>query len=173
MLVFLNLAIMYKILLLIFVILPIVEIWLLINVGGWIGAPLTILAIIATAIIGVAWLRFQGFSTLNRFNQRLAGGQLPTAELVEGVLLVVAGAFLLTPGFATDSVGFALLVSPIRQTLASWLLKFVFVDRIRASGFSGVFTGSRQAGQESANGNDPVVIEGEFEREHDRHEDAK
>ena len=153
---------MFRILLLVFIILPIVEIWLLIQVGGWIGAPLTILAVLATAVIGVAWLRIQGFTTLNRFNQRLARGELPSGELVEGVLLIVAGAFLLTPGFATDTVGFALLIPAFRQTFAQWALRYVLVGQIHTPG--------RDNQAHTHDDSDPVIIEGEFRRVSDKDE---
>ncbi|MDG1938487.1 MAG: FxsA family protein, partial [Pseudomonadales bacterium] len=83
-------------LLLLFISVPIVEMWLLIAVGQQIGAPLTISLVVATAVIGVYWLRQQGFSTLTRLNQRLASGQLPAREIAEGVVLTVGGALLLT-----------------------------------------------------------------------------
>lgn len=169
---------MFRALLLVFIILPIVEIWLLIQVGGWIGAPLTILAVLATAVIGVAWLRIQGFTTLNRFNQRISRGEMPSGELLEGVLLIVAGAFLLTPGFATDSVGFALLIPSIRQSFAQWAVRFVLVGQIgsvHSAGPGSAGTRGQQQARQSENrsDSDPVVIEGEFQRVNDKEENEE
>jgi len=103
----------------IFLLVPVVEIFLLIQVGGMIGAPLTILLVILTAIIGVRLLKIQGLSTLTRAQNKMQTGQMPAQEILEGMGLVVAGAFLLTPGFFTDTVGFLLLLPPTRNWLVS------------------------------------------------------
>ena len=95
--------------LLIFFITPIVEMYLLIEVGGYIGALPTIGLVMITAVIGVTLLRIQGLATLTRGVNRLQTGELPAREVVEGLLLAVAGALLLTPGFVTDGIGFILL----------------------------------------------------------------
>jgi UPF0716 protein FxsA len=100
---------MFRYLFPLFIAVPLLEAWLLIKVGGVIGAGSTVLLIVLTAIIGVFCLRRQGASTLNRIHHNLYNGTLPAIELVEGALLVVAGALLLTPGFATDAAGFLLL----------------------------------------------------------------
>ena len=109
-------------LLLLFIAIPIIEMWLLITVGQYIGAPLTIWLVVATAVIGVYWLRQQGFSTLTRLNQRLSSGQLPAREIAEGVILTVGGALLLTPGFATDVLGFSCLFPLTRALWANLAL---------------------------------------------------
>ena len=166
---------MYRFLLPIFVVLPIVEVWLLITVGREIGILPTVLAVIATAIIGVYWLRVQGLSTLVRFQERVFDRQLPATEIVEGVMLVVAGAFLLTPGFATDSVGFALLVPSSRRWIAERLKGLVVAGVVMPHSEQNTanwsskqpFPGSGgQTG--SSQSEDPVIIEGEYTRE-DRH----
>jgi UPF0716 protein FxsA len=102
-----------------FLLVPIVEIYLLIQVGNVIGAGWTVLLVVMTAVIGVWLLRIQGLSTLMRAQRRLQDNELPAAEILEGVALVVAGAFLLTPGFATDTLGFLLLFPPTRIWLVS------------------------------------------------------
>ena len=102
-----------------FLIVPIIEIYLLIQVGEVIGAGWTILLVVLTAVIGVWLLRIQGLSTLMRAQQRLQANELPASELLEGMALVIAGAFLLTPGFATDTLGFLLLIPFTRQ----WMVK--------------------------------------------------
>lgn len=105
------------ILFLLFLAMPIVEMYLLIQVGGWIGALPTIGLVALTAMVGMALLRQQGFATLLRGQQRMAEGQLPAQELMEGFALAVGGALLLTPGFVTDAVGFSLLLPPTRRLL--------------------------------------------------------
>ncbi len=107
------------ILFLLFLAIPVVEIYLLIKVGSAIGALPTIGLVVLTAIIGATLLRQQGLNTINRVRGEMAEGKLPAMAMVEGVLLVVSGAFLLTPGFFTDTVGFLLLVPTFRR----WLIK--------------------------------------------------
>jgi UPF0716 protein FxsA len=113
---------MFPVLTVIFLIVPAVEIYLLIEVGGVIGAPWTIFLVVLTAVIGVRLLKIQGVSTLMRAQTKMQGGQMPAQEMVEGLGLVVAGAFLLTPGFFTDTVGFLLLIPPVRVWLVSKLV---------------------------------------------------
>lgn len=103
----------------IFLLVPIIEIYLLIQVGQVIGAGWTIFLVVATAVIGVALLKVQGLSTLNRAQQKMQANELPAREILEGMGLVVAGALLLTPGFFTDAVGFFLLFPPTRIWLVS------------------------------------------------------
>jgi UPF0716 protein FxsA len=105
----------------IFLVVPIVEIYLLIQVGQVIGAGWTIFLVVLTAVIGVGLLRIQGLSTLNRAQQKLQQNELPAREMLEGMGLVVAGALLLTPGFFTDTIGFLLLFPPTRL----WLVKSI------------------------------------------------
>jgi UPF0716 protein FxsA len=136
---------------LVFFLTPIVEMYLLIEVGGYIGALPTIGLVMLTAVIGVALLRIQGFATLTRGLSRLQQGQLPAQELAEGLLLAVAGAMLLTPGFVTDAAGFVLLFPPSRVSVARWLLSRVEVRAAEAGGKRGGFT----------------IIEGDFRRHPD------
>ena len=104
-----------------FIVMPILELMLLIKVGSYIGVLPTITIVFVTAILGVSLLRREGISTIGKAQQRLEAGEIPATELVEGALLVVSGAFLLTPGFITDSFGFACLVPPLRQRIARYL----------------------------------------------------
>jgi UPF0716 protein FxsA len=112
---------MFPVITTIFLLVPIAEIFLLIQVGGIIGAPWTILLVVLTAVIGVRLLKIQGVSTLARAQNKMQTGQMPAQEMLEGMGLVVAGAFLLTPGFFTDTVGFVLLFPPTR----AWLVRKV------------------------------------------------
>lgn len=113
----------FSILLTIFIVVPLVEIYLLIKVGGVIGAPWTIFLVVFTAMLGAFLVRSQGFSTLRRIQASLAAGELPATELLAGVFLLIAGALLLTPGFFTDAVGFACLTPPLRRGLIRYALE--------------------------------------------------
>lgn len=107
---------------LLFLAVPFVEIWLLIKVGVVIGAGWTIFLVVATAAIGAWLVRAQGLSTIGRIQQEMAAGRLPADEVIQGLFLLVSGALLVTPGFFTDSVGFALLIPAVRRYLASRLI---------------------------------------------------
>jgi UPF0716 protein FxsA len=109
---------MFPLIAILFLVVPIIEIYLLIKVGSVIGAGWTILLVVLTAVIGVWLLRIQGLSTLTRAQRRLQENELPAREILEGMALVVAGALLLTPGFFTDTIGFLLLFPPTRIWLA-------------------------------------------------------
>ena len=102
---------------LIFLAVPLTEIFLLIKVGNVIGASWTITLVVLTALVGAWLVRLQGLSALNRVRQSAVRGELPALELLEGLFLLAAGALLLTPGFFTDFVGFACLTPPLRRSL--------------------------------------------------------
>ncbi|MGB0713311.1 MAG: FxsA family protein, partial [Gammaproteobacteria bacterium] len=107
----------FSVLLLLFIMIPVIEIYLFIQVGGVIGAPSTIALVIVTAIVGAALLRQQGLSTLMRVRTEMDRGQIPAMAMMEGVVLLICGAFLLTPGFFTDAVGFLGLIPFTRRAL--------------------------------------------------------
>ncbi len=96
---------------------PLIEIGLFIEIGGFIGLWPTLALVVLTAAIGSWQLRTQGLATLARGRQQLDRGQLPARELFDGFCLVIAGAFLLTPGFMTDAIGLALFVPGFRDLL--------------------------------------------------------
>ncbi len=105
----------------ILIITPIVEIAVFVEVGGLIGLWPTLATVVLTAFIGTALLRQQGLATLSRAQQEMAAQRVPVRELFHGICLLLAGALLLTPGFVTDAVGFALFVPPVRETIGQWL----------------------------------------------------
>ena len=109
-------------LLLIFIVIPLAEIAVFIQVGDAIGLGPTIAIVIITAIIGTALLRAQGFATLSRAQKTVSEGGIPIDSVIDGASLLVAGAFLLTPGMITDSLGFLLFVPAFRH----WLAKLAF-----------------------------------------------
>jgi len=109
---------LFRIFLILFITIPLVEIAILINIGKIIGAGYTIALVIGTAFLGVSLLRIQGISTLAKVQANIKKGQLPATELIEGLILLISGALLLTPGFFTDMLGFLMLVPILRQRLA-------------------------------------------------------
>ncbi|WP_198262494.1 FxsA family protein [sulfur-oxidizing endosymbiont of Gigantopelta aegis] len=108
--------------LIIFIGVPLAEIYLLIEVGGAIGAIPTVLAVVFTAVLGVTLIRIQGFSTLQKAQTSMSQGVLPATEMLEGLMLLFAALCLLIPGFFTDGVGFLLLVPPLRALIASYFV---------------------------------------------------
>lgn len=147
--------------LLVFFLTPIIEMYLLIEVGGYIGAWPTIGLVMITAVIGVALLRIQGLATLTRGIGRLNQGELPAREMVEGLLLAVAGALLLTPGFVTDLVGFLLLAPPTRLLIAERVLANVQV--VNPPGWPPGNPDAARPRERQRPGVRPDVIEGEYE----------
>lgn len=97
---------------------PLLEIYVLIQVGRVIGAGSTIVLVILTALAGSWLLRMQGLRTIARVQEALARGELPAEELLGGLVLVLTSVLLLTPGFVTDLVGFVVLIPAVRQALA-------------------------------------------------------
>lgn len=142
---------MTQILFAIFLVVPLVEIWLLIEVGSVIGAIWTVILVVLTALIGAALVRAQGLATLSRAQAQLQAGELPAVEMFEGVALIIAGALLLTPGFFTDTVGFTLLVPPLRR----WLIRTVMTRR---------FIQPRPSPGTTAPGDRHRTLDGEFDR---------
>lgn len=112
---------MRALLFLAFVAVSLAELWILIQVGSVIGAAATVLLVIAIAFVGASLVKYEGLRTWVRFQQALAEGRLPAGEVVDGVLILSAGALLVTPGFATDAVGLALLLPPSRALIARGL----------------------------------------------------
>lgn len=136
-----------------FITVPLVEMIILIEVGGLIGAIPTVGLVILTATIGLWLLRLEGTATLVRVQERLAQGQIPETELLEGIMLLVGGALLLTPGFVTDALGFTCLLPGLRRPIARWIIR---QGVLRAVNISGTF----RAGQSSQSGG--TTIDGEF-----------
>lgn len=146
-------------LLLFFFTVPLVEIYVLLEVGGLIGVLPTIVAVVLTAVIGAGLIRAQGLATLARVQQELERGELPAVGIIEAALLMVAGALLLTPGFVTDTIGFLLLIPPLRR----WAIESFIARRLTVVDGAGGADGQAGAGAAGR----PRVIEGEFRREDD------
>jgi UPF0716 protein FxsA len=145
----------FPLFLLLFILAPIAEIWLMIDIGSEIGAGWTVLAIITTAIIGASLVRFQGIGVYSRLNQTAARGEIPAMEMIEGVFLLISGILLLLPGFITDALGFLMLIPPLRHWLALNTVKHFFIV-------------PNAADPSSHNGQDQTIevttIEGEYRR---------
>ncbi|MEQ9518947.1 MAG: FxsA family protein [Parvibaculum sp.] len=108
-----------------FVLIPLAEIGLFIQVGGLIGLWPTLFIVIGTAFAGTALLRAQGLAAFSRAQTQMVDGKLPVEEVVHGFCLVIAGALLLTPGFLTDAVGLLLFVPQVRLFLGRKALKWL------------------------------------------------
>ena len=104
-----------------FTIIPIVEIYLLIQIGTIFGALTSVTLVIVTGFLGAYLARIQGLRTLFRIQESLGEGRMPSGELLDAFLIGIAGLVLLTPGFITDALGFLLLIPNIRTVIKSWL----------------------------------------------------
>tara|TARA_B100000700_G_C14626607_1_gene660777 strand:- start:239 stop:664 length:426 start_codon:yes stop_codon:yes gene_type:complete len=104
-------------LLILLIAIPLIEIYLFIKIGSYIGAFSTISLIIITAIIGIIYARYEGFNTLKSGMSQLIKNQLPVYEIISGAALAFAALLLITPGFATDFIGFLLIFPPTRKLI--------------------------------------------------------
>lgn len=152
-----------RILFLIFIIVPILEMVLLIKVGGLIGVLPTIALVCLTAFIGVALIRAQGFVTMQNAQKKLAAGQVPGQELIDGASLLVGGAMLLTPGFFTDTIGFLLLAPAFRRVMFHKLLARL----LAGNAINGSFH-MYSARPSQPRHDEPRVFEGEYRHEEDK-----
>jgi UPF0716 protein FxsA len=110
-------------LLLLFIVLPLAELFVILKVGDLIGAVPTILLLAADSVLGAMLLRSQGGRVWTRFREALERGDVPHREVIDGVLVIFGGAFLITPGFLTDIVGILLLLPPSRAAFRAWLIR--------------------------------------------------
>jgi UPF0716 protein FxsA len=106
-----------------FIVVPIAELAVLIQIGQWIGVLPTIALLIADSILGAALMRSQGRAAWMRFNAALAEGRVPGREVMDGVLVIFGGALLLTPGFLSDILGLILLLPPTRALVRTVLVR--------------------------------------------------
>ncbi|MCI5059490.1 MAG: FxsA family protein [Alphaproteobacteria bacterium] len=140
----------------IFIVVPLVELYVFLQVGESLGIFHTLLICVLTAIIGGFLVKQQGLATLMGAKSDMRTGKMPIGRLFDGFCIVIAGALLLTPGFVTDGIGFALLLPPLRAVLREILMK---------SGKFHFYTGATRASD--ARGQSPhsetTIIEGEFE----------
>src|SRR4051812_20732559 len=114
---------MLPVLLVLFIVVPLVELYVIIQVGQAIGVVPTLLLLLADSVLGSMLMRAQSRSSCARFQLALAESRVPTREVFDGVLVIFGGALLLTPGFVTDIFGFALLVPPTRAAIRGLLVR--------------------------------------------------
>lgn len=129
---------MFPILLLLFIFVPIIEIGLFISVGGYLGLWPTIALVLITAFVGASLVRSQGLQTLMSVQGKLQQGELPAQQILEGVMLAIAGVLLLTPGFMTDALGMLVLLPAPRAAIAKYLMSKIVVKSV-GGGFQGGF----------------------------------
>ena len=142
---YIGLEFVMRYVLLLFILMPIIEIAVLLRVGAAIGWLSALAVVILTAIVGTLMLRQQGLTTLSRAQQRLAGGEMPAEQLLEGLFLMFGGALLLTPGFVTDAMGFLCLVPISRQAMVRYI-------KSRSLGMVGVASPGRPMGAGTGTG---------------------
>ena len=118
---------------LLFTVIPFIELALLIKIGTMIGAFETIMIIIITGMAGALMVRSAGIDCFFRIQKNLNSGIIPTDDLLSGLLILVAGAFLITPGLLTDAAGFLLLIPVTREVLKKYLKKYVKIKAEHAN----------------------------------------
>ncbi len=106
-----------------FIGLPVVELALLFKVHDFMGWGSTILLVLLTGIVGASLVRRQGVALLFKIQREMANGNLPAPQMMDGIMVLLAGALLITPGLITDTVGFALLIPYVREHIRGWLRK--------------------------------------------------
>ncbi|MBU2984489.1 FxsA family protein [Saccharophagus degradans] len=157
-----------RILFLLFIVVPIIEIMVLIQASKIIGGWGTVGLILLTAMAGMALLRRQGVATLMRARQRMNEGAIPATEMVEGIFLAVGGALLLTPGFVTDAIGFCCLIPGVRKALIGGVLaRAVNIQTFSSAQHTSKQSGTFSGPQGNPRGSQSDVIDGEFRREDD------
>lgn len=170
---------MFPILLLLFIFVPIIEIGLFIQVGGFLGLWPTIGLVLVTAFVGASLVRSQGIQTLMSVQNRLQQGELPAQQIFEGVMLAVAGVLLLTPGFMTDAFGMLVLLPAPRAFIAKYLMSKMVVKSVGGQGFHTGFHNDPFDNRSHHNApfdRDPFqsqqgdTFEGEYERKEDDEE---
>jgi UPF0716 protein FxsA len=146
-----------------FIVVPLIELYLIIKVGSYIGALWTVIIVIMTAVIGVQLLRIQGFNTLRRAQQNMAQGSMPAMEMMEGIVLAVGGALLITPGFITDTLGFLCLVPVTRRAM---IRHFMSVSSVQMHGSPGQNSADQPPHPHDSN-RGGRTLDGEYRREDD------
>jgi UPF0716 protein FxsA len=136
---------------------PLAELYVLLEIGRSIGAGTTIALVVLTAVLGAWLLRWQGLATIARAQAVLKAGELPAVELVEGLILLLTGVMLLTPGFITDAIGFMCLLPAVRRHIARGFAARMIVRNVQ----------HRRAGGRA----DAHTIDGEYEVDNNDHTD--
>jgi UPF0716 protein FxsA len=138
-------------LLIVFIVVPIVELYVIIQVGQAIGVVPTLFLLLLSAVLGTFLLRTQGRAVWRRFNEALNERRVPHREVLDGVLVIFGGALLLTPGFVTDIVGILFLLPPSRAGIRGFLSK-LFIGRVALSGRAAYWGYNRVRGRRGSSG---------------------
>ncbi|WP_019026449.1 FxsA family protein [Colwellia piezophila] len=170
---------MFQLLFVLFIIIPIIEITVIMQVGALLGIWPTVAIVILSAWLGAKYVRQQGLATLQSVQTKMAQGEMPSGEIVTGLMILVAGVLLVTPGFVTDIFGLLLLVPNVRTAIANKVQKHIKVNQFGAGasfqqGASGnvyqhenttePFTSSKFSSHESLSHHQGETLEGEFKR---------
>ena len=166
---------MFQLLFVLFIIIPIIEITVIMQVGALLGVWPTIAIVILSAWLGAKYVRQQGLATLQSVQTKMAQGEMPSGEIVTGLMLLVAGVLLVTPGFVTDIFGLLLLVPSVRTGIANQVQKHIKVNKFAAgASFHQESTGNvyqhENTTEPFVSPNKPIshhqgdILEGEFKR---------
>lgn len=147
---------MYRRLLILFIIVPLVELYLLAIVGSRVGLPATILLVVLTGAWGAYLAKSQGLSILAKIQFETSAGRVPTAELLDGLLVLIGGVVLLTPGLLTDLVGFLLMVPSFRAIIRN-RVKAKFAAQIRGFNMKSSDRMGAQTSEDKINKNDDII----------------
>ncbi|MCK2219320.1 FxsA family protein [Actinomadura sp. ATCC 31491] len=151
-----------------FLVVPVLEIWLLIQVGSVIGGPATVALLIADSLLGAWIVRREGRRAWRALQEALRAGRMPERELADGALVLVGGALLLTPGFFTDVFGFACLLPvtrPLMRRLGAWFFERRVKRMAAASPYAGLFPSRQDPAAPHGAGR---VVTGEVIKEEER-----
>lgn len=151
-----------------FLLIPLIEIALFVVIGGEIGLLATVLVVIATGIIGATVISQQGIAVMETLQRDLAEKRVPVKPVIEGFLLLAAALMLITPGFATDALGFCLAVPPLRRQLGAWVRKAAMARGAFTQQTAGDRPPGWGGGPHAGEGKGPI-IEGEI-IDSDRHD---
>jgi UPF0716 protein FxsA len=146
----------------IFIVVPLIELMILIEIGSVIGSLWTFIIILSTAIIGAKLVRQQGLQTWGRIQQQLAQGEIPAQSLFDGICILISGVLLLTPGYLTDIIGILLLTPPFRAIAYANVGHRIKIRTAHSSGFGQ--THSHFESQEQARPQQSTTLEGEYTR---------
>lgn len=144
------------------ILVPIAEIAVFIQVGGLIGLGPTLLCIVLSAVLGLWLLRRQGLKTVRDAQASLNRNEAPVRELIDGVCLFFAGAFLLTPGFITDAIGFLLMIPPVRHWAGAAAMRYFRTHGRMTIVTPGMTPGGTPGGPRRPGGR-PDVIDGDYQ----------
>lgn len=152
---------------------PIVEIAVFIAIGDRIGIFYTLLMIFVTAVLGSILLRIEGFRVLGRIQGEMSAGRMPAKELTSGVMILIAGILLLTPGFVTDGIGFLLFLPPVRAAINSFLRSRINIQTMGGSaGFSSFVKHPSNHFNDPADEDGPIVDLDESSWSHEEDPDS-